>query len=68
MSLTLLYCHLCLLHKPCGICCCGFEMFDHREHVDDILLTKHWLMSRLKHILPQLHLHGGEEEGVERER
>lgn len=55
-SLTLLYCHLRVLHKPCSIRRCRSEMFDHREHVDDIFLTKRRPVSRLEHILPQLYL------------
>ena len=56
VTLTLLYRHLRLHHKPCSIGCRGFEMSDHREHVDDIFLAKHRPVSRLKHVLPHLHL------------
>lgn len=67
-SLTLLYQRLCMLHKPRGVCSCRFEVFGHREHIDDILLTKHWPVSRLEHVLPQLYLNTEKkEEGAEGE-
>lgn len=31
-------------------------MFDHREHVDDVVLTKGRPVSGVKHVLPQLYL------------
>lgn len=31
-------------------------MFDHREHVDNVFLTKRWPVPRLEHVLSQLDL------------
>lgn len=56
VSFTLLYRHLCVLHKPRGVCCCGFEMFDHREDVDNVFFSKDRPVTRVEHVLPQLHL------------